>query len=56
MKSAHSGKAIMFTNGKMMSERLFEPLSSAAGSIALMGLIYTVRISIQGYILYIAHE
>lgn len=33
MKSAHPGKAIMFTNGKMMSERLFEPLSSATRSI-----------------------
>lgn len=37
MKSAHSEKAIMFTNGKMMSERLFEPLSSASRSIVYLG-------------------
>lgn len=33
MNSTHSEKAIMFSNGKVMSERLFEPLSSVSGSI-----------------------
>lgn len=32
-KSVSSEKAIMFSNDEIMSERLFEPLSSAAGSI-----------------------
>lgn len=33
MNSTHSEKAIMFSNGKVMSERFFEPLSSVSGSI-----------------------